>query len=162
MSKIRTKPTCHNKLGSTAKHKAIEVVSKYSAYLAARDIDGMSSLRSEDYSVDFVHLDAFGHSPLSAKRTGKLWSALFNSFPVLDLEVTRTMAAEEFVATEWIFTGSNSGPLEPPIINPPIEPTGKTIRIRGASFYDVRDGLIHRETLYMDLTTFFAELGIAP
>ena len=39
-------------------------------------------------------------------------------------------------------------------------PTGKTIRIRGVSVYDLDGGLIQRETLYLDLATLLVELGV--
>ena len=60
-------------------------------------------------------------------------------------------------------TGSASaivaGPV-PPIIESHLEPTGKTICFRGISVYDIADGLIKRETTYIDLGTLLVELGI--
>ena len=78
----------------------------------------------------------------------------------MDFEVTRTIAAEKVVVTQWVFTGTNSGPLESPIFESRREPTDRTIRFRGVSIYDVRGGLIQRETTYMDLATLMVELGV--
>jgi hypothetical protein len=78
----------------------------------------------------------------------------------MDYEVTRTIAAETVVVTQWTFTAANTGPLGPPAFESPREPTGRTIRLRGVSIYDVSEGLIQRETTYMDLATLMVELGV--
>ena len=85
----------------------------------------------------------------------------FAGFPGgYDYEVTRTVAAEDVVVTQWTFTGDNTGPVEPPIIvEEKLEPTGRTIQLRGISVYDVADGLITRETLYIDYATLLVEFG---
>ena len=94
------------------------------------------------------------------EETKRFWPSWFVAFPEYDFEVTRTIAAEEVVVTQWDFTGTNSGPLELPFFEKPIEPTGRTVRFRGVSILDVSDGLIQRETLYMDLATLMVELGV--
>jgi hypothetical protein len=74
--------------------------------------------------------------------------------------VSRTIAAESVVVSEWVFTGTNTGPLTAPVFGQDMEPTGRTIRLRGVSVLDVEDGLVQRETIYMDLATLFVELGV--
>ena len=112
--------------------------------------------------LDFVHRDAFESGALSVEETNRFWPSWFVAFPEHDFEVTRTIAAEEVVVTQWDFTGTNSGPLEFPFFEKPIEPTGRTIRFRGVSILDVSDGLTQRETLYIDLATLMVELGLEP
>ena len=128
---------------------ALEVISAYVKALAGRDSDGMNGLRADDFVLDFVHGDAFENRPI--------W---FDAFPEFDLEVTRTVAADEVVVTQWIFTGTNTGPLDPPIFEKRVESTGKTVRLRGVSVYDVIDGRVLRETLYFDLVTLMVDLGM--
>ena len=144
------------------KLSALEVVSEYAGALSARDSDRMNALRSPDFVLDFVNGDAFEDRPLSVEQTREFWPSWFRAFPEMDLEVTRTIAAEEVVVTQWIFTGTNSGPLEPPVFDDRMEPTGRTIRLRGVSIYDVSDGLLRRETMYIDLATLMVELGVEP
>lgn len=55
---------------------------------------------------------------------------------------------------------SNSGPLEGILGRTRIDPTQNTIHLRGASFFDIRDGLIQHETLYIDVATLMVELGV--
>ena len=116
--------------------------------------------RSADFALDFVYGDAFEDCPLSDEDTKRFWPAWFTAFSDSDYEVTRTIAADKVVVTQWIFTGTNTGPLGPPILQQRLERTGKTIRIRGVSVYDIRDGAIQRETAYIDLATVMVELGL--
>ena len=61
---------------------------------------------------------------------------------------------------QWNFTGTNSGPLQRILGEERIEPTGNTVRLRGVTFLDVHDGLIRKETTYIDIATLMVELGI--
>jgi steroid delta-isomerase-like uncharacterized protein len=139
---------------------ALKVVSEYTAALAARDSERMNALHSPDFVLDWVYADAFEERPRSVEETKAFWPSWFAGFPEMDYKVTRTIAAEKVVVTEWIFTGTNTGPLDPPVFEERREPTGRTIRLRGVSLYDVSDGFIRRETTYMDLATLMVELGI--
>ena len=139
---------------------ALQVVSEYAAAMAARYSVRMESLRAKDFTLDFVHSDAAEREPLSAEETRMFWSFWFDAFPELDWEVTRTIAAPSVVVTQWVFTGAHTGPLEPSILGDCVEPTGKTIQLRGASFYDVSEGLIQRETAYLDFATLVVEMGV--
>ncbi len=139
---------------------AFDVVSEYVTALAARDTAKMHALHSPDFVLDWVYADAFEDKPRSAEETKAFWPSWFAGFPEMDYKVTRTIAAETVVVTQWTFTGANTGPLEPPAFGEQVEPTGKTIQLRGVSIYDVSDGLIQRETTYIDLATLMVELGI--
>lgn len=139
---------------------ALKVVSEYSAALAARDSEKMNSLRSPDFVLDWVYADAFEDRPRSLEETKEFWPSWFAGFPGMDYKVTRTIAAEKVVVTQWTFIGTNTGPLNPPAFGSRRKPTGRTIQFRGVTVYDVSAGLIQRETTYMDLTTLMVELGI--
>ena len=138
---------------------AFEVVSRLIAAMAVPDTDGMASLHAEDYVVDWVYGDAFESPPVSAEQSAAFWASWFIGFEDVDYEVRRTIVADEVVVTEWVFTGTHAGPLGPPVFEEQLEPTGRTIQFRGVTVYDVRDGLIQRETIYMDLATLLVELG---
>jgi steroid delta-isomerase-like uncharacterized protein len=139
---------------------AFDVVSAYVAALAAQDSGRMKSLHSPDFVLDWVYGDAFEDPLSSAEEAHAFWTSWFAGFPEMDYEVTRTIAAEQVVVTQWVFTGAHTGPLEPPAFGSRLEPTGRIIQCRGVSIYDVSDGLIQRETIYMDLATLMVELGI--
>ena len=142
------------------KRTALDVVSEYVAAMAVGDNERMNSYCSPDFVLDRVSGDAFESSPLSLEEMSSFWPSWFMAFPEMDYEVTRTIAAEEVVVTEWIFTGTNSEPLLPPIFPQRRAATGRTIRLRGVSIYDVSEGLIERETSYIDFATLMVELGV--
>jgi steroid delta-isomerase-like uncharacterized protein len=144
---------------NTSQSTALEVVAAYTEALASGDNLRMEQLRAENFVLDFVNQDAWGAAPLTGEEPGSFWDAWFEGFPQMDFRVTRTIAAEQVVVTQWVFTGTNTGPV-PPIIESQLEPTGRTICFRGISVYDIADGLIQRETTYIDLGTLLVELGI--
>lgn len=139
-----------------------DVVADYVEALAQRDNARMDQLRAADFVLDFVYADAFEQQPLSDEQTRDFWPAWFAGFPEMDFAVTRSIAAPEVIVVQWTFTGTQSGPLNPPVFEERREATGRTVRFRGISVYDVKDGLIQRETAYMDLATLFVELGVEP
>jgi predicted ester cyclase len=120
----------------------------------------MDSLRAPGFVLDFVYGDASESGPLSSEETEQFWPAWLAGFPEMDYEVTRTIAAKEVVVTQWIFTGTHSKPLGAPIFQQEMEPSGRTVKFRGVSIYDIRDGLIQREAAYVDLATIMVEIGV--
>ena len=145
---------------STTRLTSLQLISEYVSALANGDAEQMNALRSPDFALDWVHGDAFDDAPLSEEDTEQFWPAWFAGFPEMDYEVTRTIAAEEVVVTQWVFTGVNAAELGPPVFDPPAAATNRIIRFRGVSVYDVSNGLIQRETTYFDLATFMVELGV--
>jgi len=145
-----------------AADETLEVISSYVAALVSGDREKARSLRAAGYALDYVHADAFLEEPVSAEQAEAFWPAWFGAFSEFDYEATRTLAAADVVAMQWVFTGTHTAPLGPPAFSPRAEPTGRTIRIRGASFFDLRDGKILRETLYIDMATVMVELGYRP
>jgi predicted ester cyclase len=139
---------------------ALDCVSVYSAALATADTKSMEELRATNYVLDWVHGDAFEDPPLTSEEAARFWPSWLAGFPVMDYEITRTIAGETVVVVQWIFTGTHSARIEPPIFNQSLEPSGRTIRFRGISVFDVADGLIQKETAYIDLATLFVELGM--
>ena len=145
-----------------ADRTALDVISGYTSAMAESDEASMEALRAEGFVLDFVHNDASADPPLSAEITQSFWPAWFAAFPENDFHVTRTVAAEDVVVTQWTFIGTHAEALGAPVFDDPIAPTGRTVRFRGASIYDVGNGLIQRETLYLDLATVLVELGVEP
>jgi len=139
---------------------SLELTSQYVAALAVGDTERMNALRTPDFELDFVYGDASESGPLSSEETKEFWPSWLVGFPEMDYEVTRTIAAEEVVVMQWVFTGTHNEPLGPPIFEPPVPPSGRTIMFRGVSIYDIQGGLINRETTYMDLATLMVELGV--
>jgi predicted ester cyclase len=138
----------------------LDAVSGYVTALAEGDSERMDAFRAPNYLLDLVQRDAFEQGTLSHQDTRAFWPSWFASFPDMDYQVTRTIAADDVVVTQWVFMGTNTGPLTAPVFGRDREPTGRTIRLRGVSIYDLHEGLILREALYLDLATLFVELGV--
>ena len=139
---------------------SLALIAAYSAAIADSDSASANALHTEDYVLDLVHRDAFGSLPISDSRTEAFWPSWFASFPELDYQVTRTIASEAVVVTQWVFRGTNTGPLTAPIFESSMEATGRTIQFRGCSIYDIVQGLIQKETMYIDLGSVLVELGV--
>ena len=93
---------------------ALEVTSRYVSALAAQDYEGMNALRALEFVLDFVYGDASESEPLSSEETKQFWPSWLSGFPEMDYEVTRTIAADDVVVTQWIFTGTHAERLGPP------------------------------------------------
>jgi steroid delta-isomerase-like uncharacterized protein len=139
---------------------SLELINNYIAALHERDPAAMGELYAEDFILDWVHSDVFASDPLPQEMANQFWSVWFEAFSEMDYEITRSIAAENVVVTQWIFTGTHTGLLSGPVFDPPQAPTGKTIRLRGISVYDIEGGLIKKETMYIDLATLYVELGV--
>ena len=139
---------------------SLSLIRDYIAALQTRDQQAMLDLCASDFALDWVHNDVFADRPLTHEKANQFWAAWFAAFAEMDFEVTRTIAAESVVVAQWIFTGTHTGPLGPPVFDPPENPTDKTIRLRGISVYDIAGDLIHKETMYIDLATLYVELGV--
>lgn len=150
------------KEAETSTSTALDVTAEYANAICCSDGERMAALRADGYQLDFVHRDAAGGAPLSEGEAREFWAAWFKAFPEMDFQVTRTIAGEEVVAIQWIFTAVNDGPITPPIADVTVEPTGKPIRFRGVSIFDLKEGLIEQESMYIDFATIWAELGVTP
>lgn len=139
---------------------SLHTIEKYIEALIKRDTLTMQAMRTGDFVLDWVHSDAFENQPLDQEGTNQFWPTWFKGFSEMDYEVTRTIAAESVVVLQWTFTGTHDGPLGPPVFDPPLEPTGRTIQLRGISVYDLDEVLLRRETMYIDLATLWVELGV--
>ena len=145
-----------------AERSSLEIVSEYAEALAASDTERMDALRGPEFELDFVYGDASASNPLTSEETKQFWPSWLVGFPEMDYEVTRTIAAEDVVVTQWVFTGTHSEPLGEPIFQQTIPPSGRTVMFRGVSIYEIDAGLIQYETIYMDLATVMVELGVEP
>jgi len=141
-------------------NRSLNTIMEYVQALSDGNHQKMNELRAPTFVLDFVHGDAFRNQPLNHEQTQSFWPAWFKAFSEIDYEVTRTIAAEKVVVTQWIFTGVQNSALGPPIFDPPLKPSGRTICLRGVSIYDVQNGRIERETAYIDLATLMVELGV--
>jgi steroid delta-isomerase-like uncharacterized protein len=82
----------------------------------------------------------------------------FEAFPDGILTVVATHDQGETGVGEWLFTGTNTGPLELPG-GEVIPPTGKRVTQRGVDVAIIREGLIREHRIYYDQLELIEQLG---
>jgi steroid delta-isomerase-like uncharacterized protein len=139
---------------SSAKAGSAEQVARaYFDALTAQDPDAMAALWHEHGVEDVVPLGVFD-GPEGVRR---LFRDLFAAVPDFTFTVQRVMADEGAAVVEWSATGTfDGGPFNG------IEPTGKTLSLRGSDWVEVEDGKIVRNTGYYDGAAFARGIGMLP
>jgi ketosteroid isomerase-like protein len=88
------------------------------------------------------------------------WEGFFRAFPSMSGADTFSAESGDTAINEWTASGAHEGPLDGP--EGTIEPTGKTVTIRGADAITVRDGKITSQRVYYDQLAFMIQLGLVP
>ncbi len=133
--------------------RAVEKV--FDEYIAAWNSHDAEKI-AEFFTEDGIHEDVavgsvfHGKSELIAGL-----NPLFAACPDFKLELKTLFAAGNWVAQEWIMSGTQTGNLN--ILGIPA--AGKRFSIRGASITRLRDGKIARNTDYWDMASMRQQLG---
>ncbi|MGL6269960.1 MAG: ester cyclase [Chitinophagaceae bacterium] len=77
----------------------------------------------------------------------------FDSFPDMHFNILTSVADGNFVAINWIMTGTNLGPIGG------FPPTGKSIKTNGFTIYHFNNGKICGHSQVFDRTTVMKQLG---
>lgn len=87
-----------------------------------------------------------------------LLSAIHAAFPDFSLDVEKTLAEGDLVASRWVSSGTHTGPA----FNGLPAGSGLAFRTTGMSIYRVRDGRIVEGWLMDDTLAMAAQLGLVP
>jgi len=137
-----------------SRRKAAELHARsYFDALSRRDPAGMAEHWHPEGVADIVPLRVLrGPAEIS-----ELFRGLFAAMPDLETTVTRVVAGEREVAVEWRMHGHFTGePFEG------VEPTGKTVDLRGIDLLEVEDGKNVSNTAYYDGMAFARQIGLMP
>lgn len=74
------------------------------------------------------------------------------AFPDTHVTIDERAYGDDFVMCIWTFSGTNTGPGE-------FEPTGRRVRVTGATIARFRDGRMATEDVYFDNLSFMRQLG---
>lgn len=83
------------------------------------------------------------------------------AFPDIKTETESLFGQGNWVVTEEVLTGTNTGPMTSPT-GEEIPPTNKPIRMNQALVFQVENGLIQEVHLYFDQLGMLTQLGLAP
>jgi steroid delta-isomerase-like uncharacterized protein len=129
----------------------LDAVNRYLNGWIARDADAVLSTLTPDGTYE----DPSSRGPLSGEAFRSYMQGLWAAFP--DLSFEKESVGEmgpDLVAAQWVMTGTNQGSMMG------LPPTGKTVRVRGADFFRMKDGLIQSVTGYFDSRAIPAQLGL--
>jgi len=124
----------------------------YTAAWNSHDVEKIAAFFTE-YGV---HEDVAVGSVYHGKDELKVGiSPLFAACPDFKLELKSLFGTPDWVAQEWVMTGTQTGAFS----GLGIPPTGKSFSIRGASITKLRGDKIARNTDYWNLTSMLQQLG---
>ena len=113
-----------------------------------------------DELSQFVMIETVRHAPPSLNSHAESLEELKTiitefrtSFPDLHLELNEELYQEGRSIIRWTFTGTNTGSGK-------YGPTGKNVRIAGASISHYEDDKLKEEYLFFDTVDFFTQLGL--
>lgn len=118
----------------------------------AHDVEGVLAYWHPEGIQDWVALGVFrGHDEIRA-----LFAEVFAAVPDLEMVVEHVTADEQRCAIQWRSRGTHTGAFRG------LDPTGRTVELRGVDVMEVEDGLVVRNTVYYDGAAMARGLGLLP
>jgi steroid delta-isomerase-like uncharacterized protein len=122
-----------------------------------RDYSKASSLASPTIELIDEATGQTFHGLEGLRQFVQYW---LGAFPDYRQEITNLVADDHSVAIEFIFRGTNTGPL--PMPDGEIPPTGRSLNNRSAAFFRMENGKVASYHLYADVLSIMQQLGLAP
>ena len=121
------------------------------------DVDGILAMLAEKFVWNDVGLPEPMHGLDEVRAYAQAW---FEAFPDLALRQTNRVLADDAVAAELEFTGTNTGPLV--AAGNQIPPTGRSVIGRGAYFARFEGDKVVEFSAYPDMAGMMTQLGLMP
>lgn len=135
--------------------RARDVVEAVYRACNAGDLDMML----KDYDEDAMYWSTAHSAGAHGKaQIRPYFKGLLTTFPDIQFVVTKLIESGESVAVEYRVHGTHKGPLKTP--SGTIPPTGKTIELSGAEFFETRKGQIVTDRNYADRLELMQQLGL--
>ncbi len=123
----------------------------------ADDIDGIEALCHPEVELLDVPSGVVFRGHDGIRNWMQTWKT---AAPDSQTEVTSIIAAGEIVVTEHTGRGIHTGPLHSP--DGEIPATGRSIELRFAEVFELRNEKITRLCAYTDTVTFLRQIGVLP
>jgi steroid delta-isomerase-like uncharacterized protein len=125
----------------------------YEAAWASHNVEKIVSF----FTNDCIYEDVASGVVRSGKEELKTFiKNILIAFPDFKVEVKSFFVAGDWVGSEWIMTGTRTGP------SPNLPNTKKKFSIRGASITELHGGKIKRNSDYWNMTSFLHQIGLMP
>jgi steroid delta-isomerase-like uncharacterized protein len=130
-----------------------ELAARFFDAFGRRDVDAMMSMVSEDITENLAGIGVIN----GIEEDRAFLTALFESFPDLETQVTRTVAAGNIVAVEWRRRGTFTGrPWQG------LPASGRPFAFRGCALVEVDGDRVKRVDVYSDTAEFARDIGVLP
>lgn len=133
-----------------------EILDQYVERYNAGDLDGVMELYAEDAVQGMPDGTFTGKSAIRDRLAMELAAC-----PDVVHTVRSFVGDGDLFADEWTFTGTHSGPFVLPD-GTEVPPTGKRLEVDGMEVVGLRDGKIVLNTLYYDMASVVAQMGLLP
>ena len=118
----------------------------------AHDVEAVLANWHPEGIQDWVALGVFrGHGEMR-----QLFQDVFAAMPDMEMTIEQVTSDERRSVIQWRSRGTHSGTFMG------IEPTGRTLEMRGVDIMEVEDGLIVKNTVYYDGAAQARALGLMP
>ncbi|MCB1378904.1 MAG: ester cyclase [Alphaproteobacteria bacterium] len=129
----------------------IETVNRYLNGWIARDADAVLATLDDTGTYE----DPSSGGPISGAAFRAYMEGLWAVFPDLTFETESVgEMAPDLIAAQWLMRGTNTGSMMG------LPPTGKTVTLRGADFFRMKNGQIQSVTGYFDGGAVPRQLGL--
>ena len=125
----------------------------YEAAWASHDVKKITSFFTNDCIYEDV---ASGAVRNGKKELEAFIKNILTAFPDLKVEIKSIFVSGDWVGSEWIMTGTRSGP------SPYLPSAKKKFSIRGASITELQSGKIKRNSDYWNMTSYLRQVGLMP
>jgi uncharacterized protein (TIGR02246 family) len=123
----------------------------------ARDLEALAAL----YRPDAVIVTPDAGELKGREQVAEYHRGFIQAFPDGTTEVVAKHDAGNITIDEWIFRGTNSGPLPAPS-GEIVPPTGRRVSVRGVDVQTHGAGGVSAHHIYFDQIEFLTQLGLMP
>ena len=120
------------------------------------DLDGVMDLYADDAVQGMPDGTFKGRAAIRERLAMELAAC-----PDVHHTVRSFVGRGDFFADEWTFAGTHTGTFVMPD-GTEVPPTGKRLEVQGMEVVEVRDGKIVLNTLYYDMMSVVAQMGLLP
>ena len=118
----------------------------------AHDVEGVLANWHPEGIQDWVPLGIFrGHAEMRA-----LFQDVFAAMPDMEMTIEQVTSDDRRSVIQWRSRGTHTGPFMG------LQPTGRTLEMRGVDIMEVEDGLVVKNTVYYDGAAQARALGLLP
>ena len=133
-----------------------ELLNHYVERYNAGDLDGVMALYADDAVQGMPDGTFTGREAIRERLAMELAAC-----PDVVHSVRSFVSDGDFFADEWTFAGTHTGPFVMPD-GTEVPPTGKRLEVEGMEVVALRDGKIVLNTLYYDMLSVVAQMGLLP